>query len=208
MIMKVRVLHVGAVALLLTGVCLWPRTRSEEAVMSVPQAEPAVELSSLRSRLQALETQVRGLAERCKAAAPASSIAAQASYVPAEHALASSPTGTLPPTAPEHQPDQGNTLAQEFARKRDSESVDQSAGQSAARALSEQLAKSSPQTHLESVECTTSLCRFVLEHDTEAAQRDVDGSLASLELIRAGVAYEYLDGADGTITIGYALRTP
>ena len=63
-----------------------------------------------------------------------------------------------------------------------------------------------PGTTVTSVQCSRSLCKAAVVHDTAASQRDLASRLVGLPAIAGGVLFDYEDGADPPRTTLYIAR--
>lgn len=185
-------------ALTLPVVCLWPKsTPVQEHSPSVADCSALeADVERLARRVRNLDSYVRSLGADYRDAAP---------QQPAEPtaALAAAPISAPSETELEEEPPESSELR--FKRELERERSDQQRSLQVSRALAVQLARTSPDTRIESVECTSSMCRCVLHHQTRWAQTSIDSSLEGVDLPTASIEYVY-DGSDqGSRTIAYVV---
>jgi|GEM_PF-6231040 len=184
-------------------ICLWPESTS---VDEDERIRPLADCTASEAEVERLGRRTRELdayLQRLSASYQDAAHAAATQQAAESTALAAEPMS--PPRADASEGlDEYPTETYEarFLRDFERERADQQRGIQVARALATQLTRTSPETRVESVECTSSMCRCVLQHQTRWAQTSIDSSLDGLELQMSGVEYNYdeTNGAPRTIT--------
>lgn len=192
-------LTLGAIALVLSValVCLWPRTAPDaEGTPGVVRADMR-EIIELEQRVLALEANLRALSLRCQRDAERHEAEpAPASVTPPPAAAAAEA-----PSAPASSP------AQRLERALEREPIDHSRQDVVRRTLTAQLAAHGSQTRVDSVECSASVCRCVLQHESRWAQTSLDASLEGWEALAAGanVVYDIDQSLEPPVTVAYVV---
>lgn len=190
---------VATIAVLGTPViCLWPETKRVNRSENVA---PSVDCSTLEAEVKRLVRRTRDLDSRLKRFSDSNADAApQPEAIPI--VVAAAPLA-LASEAEAEEEEALETYEARFTRTLKHEHPDQQRSLQVARQLATQLARTSPDTRVESVECTSTICRCVLQHQTRWAQRSIDSSLADLELLNLGVEYNYDEADVSPRTIAY-----
>jgi hypothetical protein len=97
-------------------------------------------------------------------------------------------------------------VTEALERKYATEPVDRSWGNKQTDDIRNAIGETVPGTRLASVQCASSLCKVVLQHDTAAAQHDVASHLGGLPAMRAGIFYRYDEDPNQPRTTLYVLR--
>jgi hypothetical protein len=193
------ILAAGAIAATLIAVS-WRApgslTPGGKGVPTAGRAGADVDLATLAREIDAL---------KAKARAPQVLVVAkpteQAQPSAGDQAAAADPEVRLA-QAKEQQRQAASTLDKKHA----SEQVDQVWSEKQSRGIRDAVASKDPRTVVAAVNCASSLCKIVLNHDSEDAQRQVANNLGELEPFRAGVFYSYDESANPRRTTLYVLR--
>jgi hypothetical protein len=74
------------------------------------------------------------------------------------------------------------------------------------RSIRGSIASLAPTARLLAADCATSLCRVVLEHQSDEDQRNIAGQVVASEPFKEGVFYDYQHGAGPPKTTLYVIR--
>lgn len=102
--------------------------------------------------------------------------------------------------------EQARATAQALDARYASEGVDAEWSRKTVRALAESIAAQDARAHLARVECATTLCRVVVDHDSAQAQSDLAAAVSGLDAFRSGVIFDYAEDAAAPRTTMYVLR--
>ena len=122
---------------------------------------------------------------------------------PKEEAPAAAPDPAVARAKTEEQVTQ---VTEALEHKYATEPVDRSWGDKQTDDIRNAIGESVPGTRLASVQCASSLCKVVLQHETAAAQHEIASHLGGLPAMRAGVFYHYDEDPNQPRTTLYVLR--
>jgi hypothetical protein len=115
--------------------------------------------------------------------------------------------GVNPAAAPEQKARERTRMTTETLESRFAgEGIDVDWSRKATQDLRAALAGRDAQTRLTGVDCATSLCKVVMEHESPEAQRELASAIGELPPFRAGVVYRYDKNGEAPRTTLYVLR--
>ena len=188
-------LVVGALAVAALVLWIWRAVNGGEAGVRAPAAS-----NDLQEEIRSLEEEIEKLERKIEAPRPP--VAGRGGPAPAEPAEESDV-----PSRPVRTPEASSNAAAALLDERLSgEPVDAEWARGAARGIQESIAANAIGSKVRAAECGSTVCRVVVEHDTEEAQKELGRSLAKQEPFRVGTLYKYSDPGAPPVTTLYVLR--